>query len=101
MKHLSLNSYLKKERKLLDFTNKRIAILEGTEGNIVVKKSTFFDQLKKAQKQNKKLYFQVLQLTDEEKVKSNVDVVFLFPAKLFTKRDRAKMIDKIRNLNQS
>ena len=71
MKHLSLNSYLKKERKLLDFTNKRIAILEGTEGNIVVKKSTFFDQLKKAQKQNKKLYFQVLQLTDEEKVKSN------------------------------
>jgi hypothetical protein len=93
----ALNQIIKKRKGKFDFTNKNIAFIGGTSGNIKHTKKEYFDRyVKPVIKGQQKNVCGLIVLTKEEKEKSGgYDALVLSPVKIFTDKHREKAIEKL------
>ena len=97
-----LNEIFKNNKVEFDFTNKKIAFIEGLRGENIVNKSEYFESyLIPAYKNTTKnrTHFILLKLTDKEKKETNgIDAFIIYPPKIFKGKDY--LIKKLSNLNK-
>ena len=89
-----LNSYFKAWRDTFDFTNKKVAFLEGAAGEIISTKSNFFKRfIKEPIVKNNKVMIDFCVLRKEDRMSSGgYDVFLMQPAKIFTNKQRKKIM---------
>ncbi len=98
-----LNVALKDNRDTLDFTNKKIAFVTGSNGGKLISKSDYFKTCVKPwtdKGSTPQIFF--VRLTQEEKQKSGgYDVLVLSWVKLFTDKQKEKIIEQLKLLSKS
>lgn len=92
-----LNSDFTDKRGDFDLNGKKIAYVGGTRGNILFTKKEFFDDYVRPRiGTNKKRNYSLIILTTIEKEKSGgYDAFILTPPKMFTDRDRERLITEL------
>ncbi len=97
-----LNSFLKTNQHGFDFAGKRIAFVTGgTGGKIMVKSYYFKTYIKPWVDKGSSPQCFVVRLTEEEKLKSGgYDAIALTWVKLFTNKQRRKIITRLQSVTQ-
>ena len=93
-----LNQELKDQKKIFDFTNKKLAFIGGNAGNIIWTKKMFFDLIIKPINSRKdKMHPYIVILTKEEKERSGgYDALIMQPPMIFRDKQKLKIITEIK-----
>ena len=91
-----LNSYLTENRNGFDFKNKKVLFITGPSGFKVGTKKEYFDDIKKWNKKGGKIATWIVELNEKEQVESSYDVMVTYWVKVFTKRQKRKILNQIK-----
>ena len=91
-----LNKYMIDERsKNFDFSKKKIIFITGSRGREFGTKSKYFNDIKKWNKNGKKIATHIIELNEKEKIDSGgYDVIVTYWVKVLTKRSKRKIIKR-------
>ena len=93
----ALNTIFIKKRKDFDFKEKVVAFTGGIRGTDIENKVLFFDKyLNPVVEGKSRNVCALIFLTEEEKLVCGFDAIVMSPCKLFTKKDRKKLISKLK-----
>lgn len=93
-----LHDVIDSSRAKTDLTGKKIAFITGSTGSVIVSKSNYFRAyVKPGIETGNTMDFHLLALTKDEKLKSGgYDFIALSWVKIFTDRQRRKIIHRLR-----
>ena len=97
-----LNSIFLKKRKDFDFSKKNVAFTVGIRGTHIENKDSFFEQYLNPviEGKNRNVCSFIL-LTETEKTNCEFDVVVMSPYKVFTRKDRERLIKGLSAIEKS
>ena len=92
-----LTSFVKDSINTFDLTNKKVAFVTGNPGNILLTKQRYFEECVDPWiSHNLTPRLIIVVLTEEEKIKSGgYDALILGSVKVFTKRQKKKIIQQL------
>jgi hypothetical protein len=90
-----LNNYLKEKRKEFDFNNKKIIIVSGNAGQQIGSKKQYFKDIKSWLEKESQIATTLIIFNEEEKLKSGCDGILTLWVKIFTEKEKRKIIKKL------
>ncbi|AUC74915.1 hypothetical protein [Olleya sp. Bg11-27] len=93
-----LNEYMTEaQRKNHDLTDKEVIFITGNSAHQIGTKSEYFNRIKKWNENGNKIATWIVELNDDEKIKSGgYDVIVTYHVKLLTKRRKRIIINEIK-----
>ncbi len=92
-----LTEYMNDEqRKRYDLTDKKVIFVTGNSGHHFGTKSEYFDKIKERNQNDNKIATWVLNLSEEEQIKSGYDVIITYWVKILTERRKRKILKDIK-----
>jgi hypothetical protein len=90
-----LNTYFKEGKGDFDFTNKKMGILTGTTGGVILSKQSYFKIIREGLKNSEHIVARIIILNEEQKSASNgYDVLLTYYVKMAISKSRLERIIK-------
>jgi hypothetical protein len=95
---LLLSQELKDHTKTFDFTNKKLAFIGGTTGNIIWTKEDYFDIYVKPRIARKEKFHPVLIILtkEERRISGDYDALILMPVQTFSNKQKLKILKDLK-----